>query len=443
MKARRRPPAAAANLRAYLVGGAVRDALLGREAGDRDFVVIGATPEQMLAAGYKPAGADFPVFIHPQTGEEYALARTERKSGRGHRGFTFYAAPEVSLPDDLRRRDLTINAMARGEDGDLIDPFGGAADIAAKKLRHVSPAFAEDPLRVLRVARFAAALPDFSIAEETRELMRELAQSGETAELSAERVWRELARGFAAPAPRRMIEILEDCGALAHILPEIAALRGVPERLDYHPEGDTFIHTMMALDAAADLRLSAEEVFAVLLHDTGKAETPAPILPSHHGHEARSAELARRLCARLKTPRRFAELAVLSAAEHGNAHNALAARASTVVDLSARLDAFRRPSRAESFLRVCEADYAYWPARRGTEYPQGAFLREVWSALAKIDGGEIARAAEEKRGKKEAEYIADQIRQARIKTARETRKNPKHEAAHQKMKTAKPEGKAD
>ena len=416
----------------------MRDGLLGRPPGDRDFVVVGATPEQMLAEGYKPVGADFPVFLHPQTGEEYALARTEKKHGRGHRGFVFYASPEVSLEEDLRRRDLTINAMAQDADGVLIDPFGGAADIAEKKLRHVSAAFCEDPLRVLRVARFAAVFPDFSIAEETRALMQKMAANGETAELSAERVWRELERGFAAVHPSGMIKTLDDCGVLGGILPEVAALSGVPERLDYHPEGDSFIHVMMVLDAAAELRLSAAEVFAALLHDIGKAETPPHILPSHHGHEARGAKLAAALCERMKAPRRFADLAALAAAEHGNVHNALNARASTVADLLARLDAFRRPERAESVLRVSEADYAYWPARRGTKYPQGAFMRGALQAMAEIDAGEIAGKVAAQGGG--ADKIAEQIRQARIQATRKVRRLPEHESAWQKMQTAKPAG---
>ena len=418
----------------------MRDGLLGREGGDRDFVVTGSSPEEMFAAGYKAAGADFPVFLHPRTGEEYALARTEKKRGRGHRGFVFYAAPEVSLEDDLRRRDLTVNAMARDGGGNLIDPFGGAADISAKVLRHVSPAFAEDPLRVLRVARFAAVFPDFSVAEETAALMRKMTADGGAAELTAERVWRELERGCAAARPSRMIEVLRECGALKEILPEVAALCGVPERLDYHPEGETYAHVLMALDAAAELRLDAAEVFAVLLHDIGKAETPPDILPSHYGHEARGAKLAGNLCARLRTPRRFADLAALAAAEHGNVHNALNARPSTVADLSARLDAFRRPGRAESVLRVCEADYAYWPARRGTAYPQGVFMRAAWRAMAETDSGGVARRVAGRGGG--ADKIAAQIRRERIKAVRRVRREPEHERAWQNMRAQKTESRS-
>lgn len=418
----------------------MRDALLGRSSGDRDFVVVGATPEEMREKGYTPVGADFPVFIHPRTGEEYALARTERKRGRGYHGFTFYAAPDVALEDDLRRRDLTINAMARDENGVLTDPFGGERDLSAKTLRHVSPAFAEDPLRVLRVARFAAMFPDFVLAEETAALMREMTNGGELADLTAERVWREMERGLSAPRPSRMFRVLHECGALAAVLPEVAALDGTPERKDYHPEGDSFIHTMMTLDAAAELRLSAEECFAALLHDIGKARTPPDILPSHYGHEARGARMAAQLCRRIKAPRRFADLAVLSCAEHGNVHNALAARPGTVADLLSRLDVFRRPNRAESVLRVCGADFAYWPARRKSEYPQGAFLREAWRAASDVDSGAVAQAEREKRGGA-PDKIAAQIRQARIKEIRKVRAQPAHRLAHEKMQ-APPDSKS-
>ena len=451
----------------YLVGGAVRDKLLGRPPGDRDFVVVGSSPEEMTAAGFKPVGGEFPVFLHPTTGEEYALARTEKKEGRGYRGFVFHAAPDVCLEDDLRRRDLTVNAMAEDDSGKLIDPFGGAADIKKKVLRHVSDAFVEDPVRALRTARFAAALPDFSVASETMALLQAMVQNGETEHLIRERVWRELSLGFAAARPRRMIETMHQCGLLAQILPEVAALDGTPERLDYHPEGDSFVHTMMTLDAAAELKLSAAEVFATLLHDIGKAQTPKDILPSHHGHEARGAKLAEALCARLSPPREFSELAILATAEHGNVHNALNARpgtvadllsrlgedsdlaaltaaehgnvhnalnapATTVADLLSRLDAHRRPTRAESVLRVCEADYAYWPARRGTEYPQGIFLREAMGAAAKVDSGDIARAVVEKHGDR-PQKIAEQIRQRRILEVRKIRRLSHHESAWRKM----------
>ncbi|MGU9951018.1 MAG: multifunctional CCA addition/repair protein [Gammaproteobacteria bacterium WSBS_2016_MAG_OTU1] len=419
-------------MRTYLVGGAVRDKLLERPPGDRDFVVVGTTPEEMLSAGYRAVGVGFPVFLHPKTNEEYALARTEKKHGRGYRGFVFYTSPDVSLEEDLRRRDLTINAIAQEDDGTLIDPFGGVADIAAKQLRHISSAFAEDPVRVLRVARFAAMFPDFSIADDTMDLMKKMVRCGETEHLVAERVWQELARGFAAACPSRMIKVLAECGLLAQIMPEVAALDGVAERLDYHPEGDTFVHTMMVVDAAADLQLSAPEVFAALLHDIGKAKTPASVLPSHHGHEARGAKLATAMCERLVAPNEFADLAILAAAEHGNIHNSLAARASTVADILSRLDAYRRPERAISVVRVSEADYAYWHTRRGTEYPQGAFMRAAMIVAANIPAGDIAQKTIEKHGSN-SQKIAEQIRQARILAIRKTRELPTHTNAFQKM----------
>ena len=410
------PPAA----KIYAVGGAVRDELLGASGGDRDFVVVGATPEQMGDAGFKPVGGDFPVFIHPQSGEEYALARTERKSGRGYRGFVFHAGVDVSLQDDLKRRDLTINAMAKNENGELIDPHGGANDIKARVLRHTSPAFVEDPVRILRVARFAASLPEFSVAEETTNLMREMVNNGEAEHLRAERVWRELARGLSAKKPSRMIDTLHSCGALEIILPEVAALKGVPERLDYHPEGETYKHTMMVLDTAAARGCTGVECFAALLHDTGKAQTPPDILPSHHGHEARSATLARAICQRLKTPRAFADIAILAAAEHGNVHKCMEMRESTVIDLLARMDAFRRRERMESVLRVCEADFYYWQPRKDEPYPQSDFLRAATSAATGIDAEQTASKAAQAGA--DGKKISEAIRTARIKALRELRK---------------------
>lgn len=396
--------------KAYLVGGAVRDELLGIGGGDEDFVVVGTTPEEMDAAGFVPVGGDFPVFVHPQTGGEYALARTERKSGRGYKGFVFYTGADVGLQDDLRRRDLTINAIAKDDNGKLIDPFGGVSDIRARVLRHVSPAFAEDPVRILRAARFVAALPGFVIAAETETLMTKMTANGEAAHLRPERVWRELARGLTTPAPSVMIKTLHRCGALSVILPEVAALDGIAERLDYHPEGDSFVHTMMVLDAAAARGCTAVECFGALLHDTGKAQTPADILPKHYGHEARSAVLARAVCARLKVPNAFLAMAVLTAAEHGNVHKSMEMRAAKVTDLLARLGAFRRRAMMESVLRVCEADFYYLPERADKTYPQSIFLRAAADAACRINGADIASTIPDGDGKK----IAAAIRNARI-----------------------------
>ena len=398
----------------YLVGGGVRDRLLGIAGGDEDFVVVGATPQAMLSAGFAPVGADFPVFLHPHSKAEYALARTERKHGKGYKGFVFHAAPEVTLEEDLRRRDLTINAMAMDAAGEVLDYVGGRADLAAKTLRHVSPAFAEDPLRVLRVARFAAALPDFSIADETMELMRQMVASGELAHLQRERLWQELARGLQAAKPSQMLRVLADCGALEKILPEVAALQGVPERLDYHPEGETFLHTMMVVDAAAARGGDIAVCFAALLHDIGKAQTPAHILPSHHGHEKRSAELAAGVCERLRPPRAVAQLALLAAAEHGNIHKAHELRPGTLVDLLTRADALRRPQRFASLLQVCEADFYYLPERAEQPYMQGDYIRRALQVVQEVNAAAIAAEAKEKPGKD----IPAAIREARIAALR-------------------------
>ena len=390
-----------------MVGGAVRDELLGLPVADRDYVVLGETPERMTARGFKPVGGEFPVFLHPETGEEYALARTERKSGRGYHGFVFYAAPDVSLEDDLRRRDLTINAMAKDAEGNLLDPHGGARDLRAGILRHVSEAFAEDPVRILRTARFAARFPEFEIAGETLELMRRIVAAGECDHLTVERVWRELARGLMEPKPSRMVDALRECGALEKILPEVAALKGVPERLDYHPEGETYLHTMMVLDAAAARGLSGPERFAALLHDIGKGQTPPEILPKHYGHEKRSAEMVQVVCRRLRPPGKWADIAKLAAREHGRIHGALEMRATKLADLFSALDAYRRPERLESILRVCEADFYFLPEREGRPYPQGERVRKAFAAAMTVDAGSIAR-----NSKKEA--IAAKLRAARV-----------------------------
>ena len=343
-------------MKVYLVGGAVRDELLARPSGDRDWVVVGATPAEMIEAGYQPVGRDFPVFLHPQTHEEYALARTERKTAPGYRGFVVHAAPEVTLEDDLARRDLTINAMARDAEGALVDPHGGRRDLQARVLRHVSPAFAEDPVRILRLARFAARLHDFSVAPETMALMRAMVEAGEVDALVAERVWQELARGLMEAKPSRMFELLRECGALARLLPEVDRLWGVPQRAEYHPEVDTGVHLMMVLDMAARLDANLAVRFACLGHDLGKGTTPADVLPRHIGHEMRSRKLVRSLCERWKVPTDCRELAEVVALEHGNVHRSGELNAAAVLRLLERCDALRRPQRFDELLLACECD---------------------------------------------------------------------------------------
>ncbi|MCG5540640.1 MULTISPECIES: multifunctional CCA addition/repair protein [unclassified Halorhodospira] len=366
----------------YRVGGAVRDRLLGRPVEEVDWVVVGSTPAAMEAAGYRPVGKEFPVFLHPQTGEEYALARTERKTAVGYHGFEFHAAPDVTLEQDLARRDLTINAMAEDDAGNLIDPFGGRADLEARRLRHVTEAFAEDPVRILRLARFAARFADagFVVAEDTMALCQRMVDAGEVDALVPERVWQELARGLMEPAPRRMIEVLREAGALARVLPEVDALFGVPQPTAYHPEEDAGLHTLLALDAAAALGAPLEARFAVLLHDVGKALTPAEALPHHPGHEEAGVPAARQASERLKAPRACRDLAILVTRWHLHAHRALELRPGTVVELFEGLDLFRRPERLEPFLDACRADARGRPGREGATWPAGDFLRAAFEA---------------------------------------------------------------
>src|SRR5450432_341292 len=332
-------------MRRFLVGGAVRDALSGRPVGDRDWVVVGSDVEAMRAAGYIAVGRDFPVFLHPETREEHALARTERKTAPGYHGFEFHADPGVTLEQDLLRRDLTINAIAQDESGAIIDPHGGRRDLAAKVLRHVSPAFAEDPVRILRLARFAARFTDFSVADETRALMREMVRVGEVDALVPERVWQEVSRGLMETRPSRMFDVLRDCGALARVLPEVDRLFGVPQRADYHPEIDTGVHLMMVLDMAARLEASLAVRYACLGHDLGKGTTPAEILPRHLQHEARSVELVRQMSKRLRVDNACRALAEVVAREHGNVHRSGELGAAAIVRLLERCDAWRRPDR--------------------------------------------------------------------------------------------------
>jgi len=370
-------------VRIYQVGGAVRDKLLGRAVSDHDWVVVGATAEQLLAQGYRQVGADFPVFLHPESHEEYALARTERKSGQGYKGFVTDATPEVTLEEDLARRDFTINAMAMGDDGVIVDPYGGQRDLAAGILRHVTAAFVEDPLRVLRAARFAARF-GFAIAAETRNLMREISLAGELATLAPERVWQELRRALGEPHPERFFEVLRECGALEALLPELDCLFGVPQPPRHHPEIDTGVHVMMTLQQA--VRRNADEVvrFAVLTHDLGKGITPADILPSHHGHEERGAALVETLCTRLRVPREHRELAVLVARLHTRVHRAMELKTSTIVRLLAEADALRRPARFEQLLEACVIDATGRLGLEDQDYPQAERLRAALKVVVAV-----------------------------------------------------------
>ncbi len=399
-------------MKAYVVGGAVRDELLGLPVKDRDWVVVGATPEQMLALGFVQVGRDFPVFLHPQTHEEYALARTERKTAPGYTGFVVHAAPEVRLEDDLLRRDLTINAMAKDESGALIDPHGGCADIAARVMRHVSPAFAEDPVRILRVARFAARFADFTVAPETLALMRDMVAAGEVDALVAERVWQELARGLMETRPSRMFAVLRECGALVRLLPELDALWGVPQRADFHPEIDTGVHVMMVIDMAARLGAELPARFAALTHDLGKARTPADILPRHHGHETKGVALVEAICERLRVPIECRDVARLVARYHGDMHRVEQLRADTMLGLLERCDALRRPERFELILLACEADYRGRLGWEERDYPSAAAWRAALAAVRVVDAGGIARATTREGG--DAQAIAASIGRARV-----------------------------
>ncbi|MDZ4146085.1 MAG: multifunctional CCA addition/repair protein [Burkholderiales bacterium] len=400
----------------YMVGGAVRDGLLGLPVKDRDWVVVGATPEAMAALGYLPVGRDFPVFLHPETREEYALARTERNTARGYRGFAVHAAPDVTLEDDLARRDLTINSIANYLDSTgtmtLIDPYNGQKDLADRVLRHVTDAFREDPVRILRVARFAARFTDFTVAPETMALMREMVADGEADHLVAERVWQELARGLMAPQPSRMFEVLRACGALQVLLPEVARLWGVQQRADYHPEIDTGVHLMMVLDMSAQLGASLPVRFACLGHDLGKGTTPADLLPRHLGHEARSAQLLKGVCERLRVPVECRELADVVAREHGNIHRSGDFSAAALVRLLERCDAFRKPARFEEVLLACECDARGRLGLHDSAYPQRGRLRLALAAAQSVATHEIAEKALLAGAK--GPKIGEMIHQARV-----------------------------
>ena len=400
----------------YMVGGAVRDKLLGRPVNDHDWVVVGATPEQMLAQGYLPVGRDFPVFLHPETREEYALARTERKSGRGYRGFVVQSSPDVTLAEDLSRRDLTINSIATSADSEsaseLFDPYNGVQDLQAKVLRHVTEAFREDPVRILRVARFAARYHDFTVAPETLQLMSEMVQHGEADHLVPERVWQELARGLMEEKPSRMFEVLRACGALQVLLPEVACLWGVPQPPLHHPEVDTGVHLMMVLDMAARLQAPLTVRFACLAHDLGKGTTPADILPRHIGHEERSATLLQGVAERLRVPVDCRETAEVVAREHGHIHRSGDLGAGPLVRLLERCDAIRKPGRFAEVLLACECDARGRLGFDEAAYPQRPRLLAVLAAVQSVITREIAAKAAAKGVT--GPQVGDWIHQARV-----------------------------
>jgi tRNA nucleotidyltransferase (CCA-adding enzyme) len=377
-------------VKVYRVGGSVRDELLGLPVTDHDYVVVGSSAEEMERLGFRPVGKDFPVFLHPESHEEYALARTERKTARGYKGFSIHAAPDVTLEQDLARRDLTINAIARDEAGNLIDPHGGVKDLHAHTLRHVSPAFAEDPVRILRLARFAARF-GFEVAPETLELTREMVRNGEVDHLVPERVWQELARGLMEPRPALMIETLRACGALARILPEVDALFGVPQPPAHHPEIDTGLHILLVLDYAASRGLPLAVRFAGLTHDLGKGTTPPAEWPSHIAHEARGVELLESVCQRLRVPVDCRELAILVARHHGEVHKAEKLKPSTIVKLLEKADAFRRPERFELLLEACACDFHGRTGFEQRPYPQAPLLLRALQTARAVDAGKIAR----------------------------------------------------
>ncbi len=408
------------SMKIYCVGGAVRDELLGLAVKDHDYVVVGATPQVMLDEGYKPVGKDFPVFLHPQTHEEYALARTERKTAAGYKGFAVYAAPEVTLEEDLARRDLTINAIAKivnssATDGQaqLIDPFNGLADIKSKTLRHVGEAFAEDPVRILRAARFAARFTDFSVAPETLQLMQQMVATGEIDALVPERVWQELAKGLMEQKPSRMFEVLRACDALQKILPELDRLWGVPQPPQHHPEIDTGVHVMMVIDYAAKQNFKLPVRFAALMHDLGKGTTPKDVLPRHIGHEIRSVELLKDVCKRLRVPNHCRELAQIVAKFHGKLHQVSKMRADTLLEFLMELDAIRQPARFADFLKACEADSRGRTGLENCDLPENALMKLALKKVLSVDSGAIAQ------GFSEPEKIKAAVFEARLEAVKE------------------------
>ncbi len=404
-------------MQVYLVGGAVRDEQLGLPVKERDWCVVGASADELIGQGYKQVGKNFPVFLHPETGEEYALARTERKTAAGYHGFAFNTSPDVTIEEDLSRRDLTINALAKDDDGHLIDPCNGLADIKQRLIRHVSDAFAEDPVRILRAAKFAARFAHlgFRIAPETRDLMRQMVADGEADALVPDRTWKETAAALAGKDPRIFFESLRACGALRVVFPEIDALFGVPQPAKWHPEVDTGVHTMMVLDVAEELSSDVEVRFAALVHDLGKGTTSADDLPSHPGHEQRGCELIRSLSNRLPVPRSCRDLALIVAEYHTHCHRVLELRDSSVVNVLEKTDAFRRPERFSQFLLACEADARGRLGLEHVEYAQADYLRSAYQAAMAVDAASIAQ-------DKKAGEIEAAIRRARIHAVRQCRK---------------------
>ncbi len=397
-------------LQVYLVGGAVRDRLLGVPSQDRDFVVVGTTAEEMIRRGFRPVGKDFPVFLHPESAEEYALARTERKTGAGYHGFACHATPEVTLEEDLKRRDLTINAMAETMAGELIDPFGGAEDLRLGRLRHVSEAFSEDPVRILRIARYAARFGcwGFRVTHATNALMQQMVVNGEVDALVPERIWKELSRALGETTPARFFEVLRGCGALAVVFPELDRLFGVPQPKHHHPEEDTGLHVMLVLEQAARLTDDIRVRFAALLHDLGKGTTPKEEWPKHHAHEARGVELTRALCQRLRVPAEFRDLALLVTQYHGLYHRSDELRPASFVETFERIDAFRRPERLDQFLLACEADARGRPGYENLELENGHRFRQAFSAARTVAAAELVA-----KGYKGAQ-LGEQLRQQRI-----------------------------
>jgi len=396
----------------YQVGGAVRDALLGLPVKDRDFVVVGATPEQMVELGYRPVGKDFPVFLHPESQEEYALARTERKTAKGYKGFQVFASPDVTLEEDLARRDLTINAIAQAEDGSLIDPYNGQVDIRNRVLRHVSDAFIEDPVRILRAARFAARFTEFTVAPETMRLMQDMVADGEVDALVPERVWQELAKGLMEAKPSRMFEVLRECGALKRIMPELDRLWGVPQPPQHHPEIDTGVHVMMVVDYAAAQGYSLPVRFSALTHDLGKGTTPQDVLPRHIGHEERSVHLLKDVCKRLRVPNDCKELAHVVAKFHGKVYRVDEMRSATKVQFLVETDAIRQPERFKEFLRACECDFRGRTGYEEKPIPHTEVWLKLLHAVMQVDAGAVARQYQE------PEKIREAVFQARVEAVR-------------------------